>query len=122
MTERDRLPSVHSLQVDRAKVVEYLLNREHPDGRSKAAFFERFGFRIEVWEVLAEALRNHGRTQTVVKVVESSYGARYIVEGAIQTPDGRKPLIRTVWIVDSENASPRLITAYPAQERHDQRA
>ena len=79
-------------------------------------FFERFGFKREEWEKLAEALRTHGRTERVVSVVESSYGARYIVEGEVVSPDGRNPLIRTVWIVEGETAEPRLITAYPLQE------
>lgn len=114
--ESNELPGGISLRVDRAKIVEYLLNREHPDGRSKAAFFEPFGFRVEEWEILAEALRSHGRTQRVVDVVESSYGTRYIVEGELATPDGRKPFIRTVWTVEASNAPPRLITAYPVQE------
>ena len=113
LTARNKLPRLRSLLVDRAKVVTYLLNREHPDGRHKAAFFERFGFKVEEWTVLTEALRAHGRTHPVVTLVESSHGTRYIVEGEIVTPDGRNPRIRTVWLVEAKTTPPRLITAYP---------
>jgi hypothetical protein len=39
-----KLPNPRSLRVDRDKIVEYLLNHEHPEGRAKALFFERVGF------------------------------------------------------------------------------
>ena len=102
--------------MDREKIVDYLFSHEHPDGRAKALFFERVGFKAEVWETLATALRAHGRAHDVASVVESRFGTRYIVEGELVSPDGRNPLIRTVWIVDKGQAAPRLITAYPIQE------
>ena len=54
------LPGARRAVVNSKKVVDYLLSAEHPDGRSKATFFSGFGFRAERWEVLAEALRDHG--------------------------------------------------------------
>lgn len=111
-----KLPTPHSLRVDREKIVEYLLNHEHPDGRAKALFFERVGFKTEAWETLADALRAHGGTHDVASVVESRFGTRYIVEGKLVSPDGRNPLIRTVWIVEKAQAAPRLVTAYPLEE------
>ena len=115
MGHDQRFPPNH-LRVERAKVAGYLLNRDHTDGRSKAIFFERFGFKTEEWETLAQALRAHGRTQPVVSLVETSRGARYIVEGEVASPDGRNPWIRTVWIVEGEPSEARLITAYPHLE------
>ena len=108
-----KLPNADQTQVDREKITGYLLSDTHPDGSSKAAFFKRFGFRTEEWEILAGALRKHGVNHAVVKTVESAHGVRYTVEGAIETPDGRNPRIRTVWVVEKDSARPRLITAYP---------
>jgi hypothetical protein len=34
-----KLPDRDRLQVDRAKIIEYLLNLQHPDGAAKATFF-----------------------------------------------------------------------------------
>ena len=69
------------------------------------------------WVAFARALRNHGSTGEVTGVSRSDYGTRYSVEGSIETPDGRNPRIRTVWIVDSERDAPRLITAHPLRKR-----
>ncbi len=108
-----QLPNAAQAQVDPEKITGYLLSAHHPDGRAKAEFFTKFGFRVEEWQVLSEALRTHGATQRVANVVESPYGVRYIIEGRLETPDGRNPMVRTVWIVADESAVPRLITAYP---------
>jgi hypothetical protein len=108
-----KLPHPNQAQVDREKITEYLLSDTHPDGSAKARFFKKFGFRAEAWEILAAALRRHGSSHSVVKTVESAYGMRYTVEGEIETPDGRNPRIRTVWVVERNSTQPRLITAYP---------
>ena len=116
-TEFMKLPNANRAIVDESKIVEYLLSARHPDGRSKAAFFSGFGFRAQRWVAFARALRDHGSTGDVTGVSRSDYGTRYSVEGSIETPDGRNPRIRTVWIVDSERDAPRLITAHPLRKR-----
>lgn len=108
-----KLPNARRARVDEAKVVDYLLSTSHFDGRSKAAFFLRFGFDQGHWRGLAEALRAHGATNEVIGVEESAYGTRYMVDGIIESPDGRNPTIRTVWIVDNVDDEPRLVTAHP---------
>lgn len=92
----------------------YLLSPSHPDGASKAAFFVSFGFRSGDWEVFADALRRHGQTHLVVATVDSTYGSRYSIDGILETPDGRNPFVRTIWILAAGSVEPRLITAYPA--------
>lgn len=107
------LPNAQQALVDRTKIVDYLLSPSHPHGRSKTRFFYSLGFRPEQWREFAEALRRQGNEHPVVEVVENVHGSRYIVEGAIRSPDGRNPLVRTVWIVDEGADTPRLVTAYP---------
>ena len=111
-----KLPRARRARVDEGKVVGYLLSTHHPDGRSKAAFFGSFGFSAARWELLADALRDHGRNGEVTSIATSDYGTRYSVDGIIETPDGRNPRVRTVWLVD-ENGAPRLITAHPLRRR-----
>ena len=110
-----RLPNAEQAFVDREKVVEYLLNPAHRYGASKARFFGAFGFRVEDWETLARALREHGRHNEVKQVHQSHFGPRMEVEGMLPTPDGRNPFVRTVWQQDDNATSPRLITAYPME-------
>lgn len=107
------LPNADRGRVDRHKITDYLLSLTHPDGRTKAQFFTRFGFRPEAWQELAQALRKVGMSNPVVAVAESQHGARYTVDGPLQTPDGRTPRVRTVWIVEPGESGPRLITAHP---------
>ena len=109
-----KLPHAEHARVDREKITDYLLSPSHPDGASKTAFFTSYGFRAEEWQVFAEALRKHGQTHPVVKVVDSSYGSRYSIDGILEAPDGRRPLVRTVWILGKGSTEPRLVTAYPA--------
>ncbi len=107
------LPSAHLAVVEHDKIVEYLLNREHRYGGSKARFFAEFGFAIVAWETLAEALCAHGQSHDVARWRETGFGPRYEVEGELVTPDGRRPRVRSVWQVDKGEIAPRLITAYP---------
>ena len=107
------LPNVERASVPPAKLTEYLLAPEHPEGWSKAAFFVHFGFLRERPEVLAEALRHHAATCGVVRAEPSPFGTRYLVEGPLPAPDGRAPLVRAVWFVASGSPAPRLVTAYP---------
>ena len=108
-----KLPNVEQLRIEPNKVTAYLLSPANPRGRSKAHFFLGFGFRTDGWERLAKALEVHAASYEVTRVIETSYGPRYYVEGPIETPDGRNPVVRTVWQVDLGSTHPRLITAHP---------
>ncbi len=112
------LPNADKAVVEENKITGYLLSPDHPDGRSKAEFFTRFGFRREQPALLADALRKHGTVHPVTKAAQSAWGTRYSVDGELDCPDGRRPRLRTVWIVettgeDAEEMPPRLITAHP---------
>lgn len=111
-----KLPNGDQSRVDREKVTDYLLCVTHPEGSGKAEFFCRFGFRLENWVALADALRKHGASHSVAKSVESSYGTRYALEGELESPDGRNPRVRTIWIIERGTKIPRLITAHAIDE------
>lgn len=105
------LPFRDRLRVDQAKIVDYLLSVAN--GRGKAAFFLELGFRIENWEVMADALMKHARTHPVSAMVASRWGARYSVDGIVESPSRRGARVRTVWIVETGSEQTRLITAHP---------
>lgn len=114
-----RLPNANLALVERQKIVEYLLNREHPDNGGKADFFIALGFGTNDWETMAAAVRVLAMHSSVSLSMESEHGKKYIVDGAIATPSGKTPMVRTVWIVDTGETIPRLVTAYPYGERAD---
>jgi hypothetical protein len=112
-----KLPNAENLVVDRAKIVDYLLSETHEDGRHKAAFFRGFGFLPEFWQEMAEALRKHASDNDVAKEEPSPFGRRFIVDGIMQMPDGRVPLVRTVWFRRTDETTIRFVTAYPIKRR-----
>lgn len=111
------LPLAEYAFVDQTKIVDYLLSLPHPDGQSKARFFIGFGFHPNQWEQLADALRSIGTSNPVCASVESSHGIRYVVDGLLATPINRSPRVRTVWILEANSVGPRLVTAYPLEDR-----
>ncbi|GAC1627566.1 MAG: hypothetical protein NVS9B10_16660 [Nevskia sp.] len=107
-----KLPKPDQLIVQQTKLVGYLLNLNHVDGASKAKFFLSRGFERGLWPDFAAALINHGASQPVVNETATVHGMKYVVECNLETPDGRNPCIRSVWIVEGCEP-PRLATAYP---------
>ncbi len=109
------LPGADLAIVAQEKIVDYLLNTTHPDNGGKALFFLELGFRADQWQALADAFRRLAVTGSVKNCVASSHGAKYILDGRIETPCGKAPWVRTVWIVDDGQREPRLVTAYPGE-------
>ena len=108
-----KLPHAEEAVVPQDKIEHYLLNPSHPIGGSKAGFFRGFGFSRGQWGLLADALREHGRANPVAKAVSDEDGTTYLVEGPLETPLGRRPRLRTVWLVERGRLAPRFITAHP---------
>lgn len=111
-----KVPNVDQALVPREKVAEYLLNPDHPVGRTKAAFFTGHGFIRDSWGVLADALRGHLVDHEVSNAVETTFGTKYVIEGPLLAPDGRKPLVRSIWMIDLGTNYPRFVSAYPRRK------
>jgi hypothetical protein len=107
-----KLPHAAKARVERKKVVEYLLSSSHPDGSAKARFFIRLDL-LQRSGNLCTALKQHGEDHDVNASIESRHGTRDSVDGVLQTPNGRNPQVRTVWVLAKGSESPRLVTAYP---------
>ncbi|MBI5214438.1 MAG: hypothetical protein HY960_01655 [Ignavibacteriae bacterium] len=107
------LPNAENVVIAKKKITEYLLSDVHPIGRTKANYLKRFGFELQRWEILREALRKLVVEFEVSSVQSSPHGTRYVIDGNIQTPDGRNPLIRTIWVIDKEKINPHFVTAFP---------
>ena len=108
-----KLPNAHLAVVKREKIVEYLLNPAHPDNGGKASFFMALGFRLDDWETFAATLRRMALAFPVSQNMETVHGKKYIIDGVLETPVGKSPVVRAVWIIDRGEEHPRLVTAYP---------
>lgn len=110
------LPNADNAIADEHKICQYLLSSTHPTGRAKAAFFRQFGFSPEKWRVFQAALLEHAGSHPVARCDETEFGSKVVVDGSLNTPSGRRPLVRTVWFLSAGEIRPRLVTAYPLRE------
>ncbi|MFN8344778.1 MAG: hypothetical protein U0X91_07235 [Spirosomataceae bacterium] len=110
------LPNAELAVVPSEKVVKYLLDGYHPQNKGKAAFYEMAGYRAENGNVLAEALQTLAKTGTIIKTEPTPRGIKYVVQGEITAPNGRTYQLLSVWIIQSEQNEPRLVTAYPTKK------
>ncbi len=108
-----QLPNARFAYVPLPKLTAYLLSETHAVGRAKARFFCEMGFCKEHPDMLMRALLEVAETGEVRSVVETPYGMKYVVDGALPTPVGKRVHIRTVWIVETGRERPRFVTAYP---------
>ncbi|MBX3063591.1 MAG: hypothetical protein KF726_11480 [Anaerolineae bacterium] len=111
-----KLPTGDQAVVPEAKITRYLLDLTSKQGKPKAQFFIAFGFTMEVWELLATALKQHALAHDIASVRETRYGIHYNIEGELQTPDERNPRVRSVWKIEKDATIPALVTAYPLDE------
>lgn len=109
------LPRADSSVVPETKIVGYLLSLTHPRGQHKAAYFASFGFSANDWQVLQSALLAHAQGHEVESAQRTLFRMRYPIRGALSAPDGRAPMVRTVWFVEEGQAVPRFVTAYPVE-------
>jgi uncharacterized protein DUF6883 len=112
-----KLPNFDRAAVPQEKITRYLLSPTHRVGKSKAAFFEAFGFKRHKWKELAKALRQHVADHSVVETEETPLGTQYVVEGIVLAPDGTSLNVRSAWFIDKGKKEPRFITAHPLKRR-----
>lgn len=111
------VPNAESALVEDAKISEYLLNPDHPNNGGKSKFFLSFGFSREQIELMGTALFQHAQDGKLDEANQTPFGPEYAIEGALRTPDGRDPLVRTVWLWSTGETGPHLVTAYPSERR-----
>ena len=107
------LPNLERAYIPSAKLYDYLLSASHSVGKSKARFLNEFGFNESNVGLLKSGLLSIAYTEKVVEVVETPFGAKYIVDGSLLTPAGITINIRTVWIIEKGENAPRFVTAHP---------
>jgi hypothetical protein len=108
-----RLPHGDHAFIAPSKLAGYLLSGTHPAGQSKAKFFRAVGFDETTLAALQEGLLSIAKECQVTQVSSSPHGMKYILDGSLSTPAGHVVAIRTIWIIDAGQDTPRFVTAYP---------
>ncbi len=106
------LPDGNRAVVDDAKLLEYVLDPDHPVGRHHAALFDRLlGITRENYEELTEQLLRGARTAEVEAGQESPFGQKFEMRIAVMGPRGTRTVL-AVWIREFGRPGPRLVTCY----------
>jgi hypothetical protein len=108
-----KLRNAEKAIVSERKIVRYLLSHSHPEGKSKARFFQEFGFDARNWEVTANALRSHAQNNDIARSEVSPFGTRYIIDGMLKTPTSVQAHVRSVWFIETGEEIPHFVTAVP---------
>jgi len=108
-----QIPNSESAEISPGKLRLYLLSREHPVGRFKAAFFAGLGFTDANWRDLEGALLAHVRSEPAESLGSGPYGEKYRIRSTLQGPAG-SALVDAIWILGS-SGRPQFVTAYPSE-------
>jgi hypothetical protein len=109
-----KLPGKEKAVVAESKLKGYLLSETHSVGKAKAKFFVEVGFDQDTIEILELGLLAIAQSEEVTEVVPSPHGVKYVIDGRLETPNGQRVDVRTIWIIDRDGDRPRFVTAYPA--------
>jgi len=111
--ENMELPNKSHAYIFISKITDYLLSETHIVGRSKARFFRSFGFDETNVSQFEQGLIHIAQTELVSEITETIYGKKYVIDGELETPNGNMIHLRTVWVIETGDDIPKLVTAYP---------
>jgi hypothetical protein len=111
-----KLPNAENAVVDIAKLRDYCLNPDHPEGKHKArAFLEKLDMRRADAEVLRQLILEAILSKAATEQKPTEYGRRFVVEFEIERERGivmLRAAVRTAWIIRNEEDFPRLTTCF----------
>lgn len=109
-----RLPRAERCIVDPAKIRDYCLDPNHTRGRHKARVFARvLGLsQADASWLRAAILAGIGMADATCDKVDA-HGERWRADLAL-THRGHFAIVRTLWLVPSDDGPPRLITCFVA--------
>lgn len=107
-----KLPNADRAVVDIEKLRDYCLSTSHPRGRHKArVFITALGITADDAEELRQAILSAVITEEATATERDEYGQRYMVDFLMKR-QGKEAVVRSSWIVRSEEDYPRLTSCY----------
>jgi hypothetical protein len=112
-----KLPNAENAVVDIAKLRDYCLNPNHPEGKHKARAFEaKLGIGINDAERLRQIILEAILKTEATEQEGTECGRRFVVDFEVSWPEGKfvlnTALVRTAWIIRNDEKIPRLTTCY----------
>ena len=111
-----KLPNAENAVVDIAKLRDYCLNPQHPEGKHKArAFKEKLGYGREDAELLRQLILQAILKAEATEQEPTKYGRRFVVDFEIEKGQGivlSRAVVRTAWIIRNNEDFPRLTTCF----------
>jgi hypothetical protein len=98
------------------KLRDHLLSPTHPDGRAKAEYLGRLGYSQDTFLQLEADLREQVRCRDAQPVRATLYGQKYEILGPLMGPNGSTGWVRTIGIILTGEAAPRLVTLIPVEK------
>ena len=108
-----KLPNAENAIIAEDKLAGYLLDLGHRRGGGKAKLLHSLGYKSQIWQRLADDLRQQHLTADVIEERDTVWGRRYEIVAPLTGPTGDTMLFRSIWQIDSGSDCPRLITMYP---------
>lgn len=111
------IPELENAHIERRKLVDYLLDPDHPSGYSKARWLASVGYTRENASTLEAELLKALAIGACAHIKQGIYGVRYVVDTKLALPSGAYANVRTVWQWEEREGRARFITAYPRRVR-----
>ncbi|MFC7279413.1 DUF6883 domain-containing protein [Paractinoplanes rhizophilus] len=103
-------PSFQEPEIDPGKITGYAMNPEHPVGRNKYRVINSTtGLGPEDAASVEQQIRDGVRAGVPIAGRADEYGQRWNVDVPLTGPSGSM-VVRTAWIVDAGETTPRLVT------------
>lgn len=106
------LPNANRAIIKEEKIVDYVLNFDHFEGRNKARVFSSvLGLKKENADYLINAIRHAILINKAVQQSESVFGMRYSVDFDLIF-EKKIARVRTGWLIENGDDIPKLITCF----------
>ena len=111
-----KLPNAENAIIEIEKLRDYSLNPNHTKGKHKArVFLNALGMDFNDAEQLRQIILNVVLEADAIEGQPSEYGRRFVVDFNLSWSKGsltKTALVRTGWIVRTDEDFPRLTTCY----------
>jgi hypothetical protein len=109
-----KIPNAELAIVYIRKLRDYCLNPAHDEGKHKARLFKMALSMAaqdaeDLRDILLQAVKTHDDARLARR---DNFGQRYVLDFMIEW-HGKRALVRSGWIIEHDQNTPRLTTCYP---------